>query len=134
MCCGSSKALAVILNLTPVLLRWAQDAGFKFAFGAVRVKFKPTARDMQAGTPSQHFHANQLRVYGAMRCHHQPRYLCNPCTPSFDWLSQEHSRTAWYELGAVGTGRRAGHETLVLRRLPKSPARTWRRLCAGACA
>ena len=30
------------------VLPWAQDAGFKFAFDAVRVKFKPTARDMQA--------------------------------------------------------------------------------------
>ena len=36
------------LYLMPVLLRLVQDAGFRFAFGAVRVKFKPSARDMQA--------------------------------------------------------------------------------------
>ena len=29
----------------------AQDAGFRFAFDAVRVKFKPSARDMQARRP-----------------------------------------------------------------------------------
>lgn len=42
--CTSNAALPLI----HVMLPWAQDAGFKFAFDAVRVKFKPTARDMQA--------------------------------------------------------------------------------------
>lgn len=37
-----------VLPSSNVVLPWAQDAGFKFAFDAVRVKFKPTARDMQA--------------------------------------------------------------------------------------
>ena len=37
-----------VLPSSNAVLPWAQDAGFKFAFDAVRVKFKPTARDMQA--------------------------------------------------------------------------------------
>lgn len=38
----------ILMTQTEIMSAWLlQDAGFQQAFGAIRVKFKPTARDMQ---------------------------------------------------------------------------------------